>query len=146
MVEAVLIELDQALADQARATAAAARLRNVEVRHADAGDPASSRDALPVDVLMLCGIFGNLEPPTVRGIVRRVPALVASGGYVIWTRGSDEREDHRAEIRRWFIELGMPEVSFEGAPERFGVGVKEIRTSTGEPVGHERLFTFRTTS
>ena len=138
----VLVEIDDALAEAAQVAAAVDGLGNVEVRRADAGDPASFRDVLPVDVLMLCGIFGNVEHDRVREIVLRVPRIVQPGGFVIWTRGSDERDDRRSELRRWFVEAGMPEVSFDGAPEKFGVGVNQIKDSSFEPVGDERLFTF----
>lgn len=58
------------------------------MRRRDAGDVRSFGDVLPVDVLMLCGIFGNIERSTVRHVVRQVPAMVASGGFVFWTRGA----------------------------------------------------------
>src|SRR5262245_1970836 len=52
-----LVELDDQLA--AAASAAASRLIGVQVRRGDAGDIATFEDVLPVDVLLLCGIFGN---------------------------------------------------------------------------------------
>jgi hypothetical protein len=140
-VAAVLVERDVVLAARARAAAEAAGLAGVVVRCADAGDVGSFRDVVPVDVLMLCGVFGNVERATVRDISTRVPAMVASGGFVIWTRGGEGPDDPRPEVRRWFVEAGMPEVSFDGAPETYGVGVNRI--PVGRPdLDEARLFSF----
>ena len=141
-VDAVLVELDEGLATRAAGAADSAGLVRVVVRHADAGDPASFRDVLPVNVLMLCGIFGNVDHATVADITRAIPAMVYSGGYVIWTRGDGHPVDRRSEVRRLFIDAGMPEVSFVGEPEPFGVGVNLVTDHQGTlPAG--RLFTFR---
>jgi hypothetical protein len=141
-VTAVLTEKDEVLAERARVAAEAAGLRNVEVRRADAGDVRSFSDVLPVDVLMLCGIFGNIERPTVRHIVEQVPAMVTSGGFVIWTRGGKEPDDPRPQVRRWFVEAEMPEVSFDGPPETYGVGVNRVEASRPDRIDDGRLFSF----
>lgn len=53
--------------------------------------------------------------------------------------------DRRTEIRRWFVAAGLEEVAFEGAPERFGVGMNR-QLSAGVPSSachaSDRLFTF----
>ena len=91
---------------------------------------------------MLCGIFGNVDHATVANIARAVPAMVFPGGYVIWTRGGGRPVDRRPDVRRLFIEAGMPEVSFDGEPEPYGVGVNLVTDHPGTmPEG--RLFTFR---
>lgn len=142
-VQATLIEFDVELASRAARAVKTAGLGKVVVRCADAGDPTSFTELLPVHVLMLCGIFGNVEHESVAELVRAVPTMVFQGGYVIWTRGGGPPVDHRPEVRRWFIEAGMPECSFDGEPEKYGVGVNHIITNRGlMPEG--RLFTFRT--
>jgi hypothetical protein len=143
MMRAVLVELDPILARRAAKATSDGGLSSVEVRCADAGELSSFSDVLPVDILMLCGIFGNVEHPTVRHIVQAIPAMVASGGYVIWTRGGDPTVDHRREVRSWFGESGMPEVSFDGQPETYGVGVNRV-TAHATSLLSGRLFTFRT--
>jgi hypothetical protein len=144
LVSAVLIEIDPTLARRARKAAADAGLSSVQVRCGDAGDPASFSDVLPADVLMLCGIFGNIEHSAVKSVVDAVPRLIRSGGYVIWTRGGSQ-PDRRPEIRRWFSSAGLEEVAFEGAPEPYGVGTnRQLRRPAPSPA-HEkadRLFTF----
>jgi hypothetical protein len=141
-VTGVLVEREPVLADRAVHSARDSGLDNVEVRCADAGDPASFRDQLPVDVLLLCGVFGNIDPSTVHDVVYRVPAMVVPGGSVIWTRGSHGAADHRPQVRRWFEEAGIPEISFDGPPATFGVGVNEVREGVARPIDDSRLFTF----
>lgn len=140
-VEAVLVELDERLATWAANAADSAGLERVVVRHGDAGDPSSFRDVVPVHVLMLCGVFGNVSQATVADIARAVPAMVDAGGYVMWTRGGGRPIDRRPEVRRLFIEAGMPEVSFDGEPEPYGVGVNMVTDRRGT-VRAGRLFTF----
>ena len=95
-VTAVLVEKDPTLAHRARSAAAGGGLGSVRVRCKDAGDLASFADVLPVDVLMLCGIFGNIEHSSVKDVVDAIPWLVTPGGFVIWTRGRSE-PDRRPE-------------------------------------------------
>ena len=142
---ALLVEREPGLAQRARDAAAAARLKEVEVRCADAGDLRSFADFLPVEVLMLCGIFGHLDDVDLKGVVCSVPQLVRGGGTVIWTRGRSD-PDMRPVVRGWFAEAGLPELSFDGDPEDFGVGVNAVPVSTQwQPLPSVgRLFTFRT--
>ncbi len=141
-IEAVLVESDEELAKRAANAADSAGLKRLVVRHGDAADPASFCDVVPVHVLMLCGILGNVEHAAAADLARAVPAMVLPGGYVIWARGAGRPVDHRPEVRRWFIEAGMPEVSFDGEPEPYGVGVNRITEHVGAmPEGP--LFTFR---
>jgi SAM-dependent methyltransferase len=142
---ALLVEREPGLAQRARDAAAAARLEEVEVRCADAGNFRSFADFLPVEVLMLCGVFGHLDDVDLKGVVSSVPQLVRGGGRVIWTRGRSD-PDMRPVVRGLFHEAGLPELSFNGDPEDFGVGVNAVPVSTQwqPPRGEGRFFTFRT--
>lgn len=144
MKRVVLVELDQTLAESAEQAAYAAGLSFLEVRRRDAGIVSSFIDVLPVDVLMLCGIFGNVEHTRIKDVVDFVPCLVRQGGYVIWTRGGSE-PDRRPEIRRWFTEAGLLEISFAGAPEPYGVGLCRM-TRPSLPTDHLPATLFRFTS
>ena len=139
----VLVEVDQDLAERARTAAEAHKLTKVEVRCKDAGATQSFVDVVPVDVLLLCGIFGNIDHSAVKRVVEFVPSLVRIGGYVIWTRGGSE-PDRRRGIRNWFAEVGIEELAFDGAPEPYGVGLNRI-TGPGliDERLPERLFSFR---
>lgn len=138
-----LVELDPDLADRARRRAEAAGLRTLEVVTADAGDPAAWRDLLPVDLLLLSGIFGNVADIDIRAIIAAAPTMVTPGGFVIWTRGN-RAPDQRCAIRSWFTDAGLDEVVFDGAPEPYGVGVNQVPTTplTDARLLPARLFTF----
>lgn len=148
-VNAVLVELDLGNARLAAARAAHEGLAGVEVREADASVTAAYADALPADVLLLCGIFGNVSDDDVGRTVAAAPALCAPGGTVIWTRHR-RPPDLTPLVREWFAAAGFAEVAFE-APETgstlIGVGVHRRPAGT---TGHspttippdEPLFTF----
>jgi hypothetical protein len=92
-----------------------------------------------VDVVMVCGILGNIDHAAVADTVRAVPAIVVSGGLAVAVCPLIRRP----ELRCWFIDAGMPEVSFDGEPEPYGVGVNVVSDHVATmPPG--RLFTFRT--
>ena len=68
--------------------------------------------------------------------------MVASEGMVIWTRGRSE-PDLRPRIRSWFTAAGLHEVSFDGDPEPFGVGVASVtKPDPATRLLPQRLFTF----
>src|SRR5262249_10139326 len=85
-VAAVLVESDPRNAALARRGAAAAGLSQVEVRTADASRVDNYADALPADVLLLCGIFGNVSEGDIQRTAQAAPALCAAGATVIWSR------------------------------------------------------------
>jgi hypothetical protein len=129
-VDACLVELDPELADAARAAAADAGLA-LDVRTADAGSFDAIRDRLMGDVLMLCGLFGNISDTDVEHCVDAARGLVRPGGTVIWTRGSRVPEDPSKQsgdpaewIRGLFTSAGFEEVAFvapDDASYRVGV-------------------------
>jgi hypothetical protein len=93
-VPAVLVELDPVLADAARDSAVALGLSGVEVCTADAGDTSCACGGVPADVVMACGIFGNITDSDVARTISTLPSLLAPGGAVIWTRGCRVPHDH----------------------------------------------------
>jgi hypothetical protein len=144
-VRALLVELDAELTRRARATAAALDLPLVEVRTADAGATATYADVEPVDVLLACGVFGNVSEADMRRTVAALPALTNPGATVIWTRGrGDERADPSVEVRGRFRAAGFTELAFIAPDDaRFRVGV--CRRSGRDPVrlpSVSRLFSF----
>ena len=141
--DVLLVERDETLAGQARSAAAALGVGRVDVRVADAAWPASFADVLPVDLLLLCGIFGNVSDEDLRRTVAAVPLLLARDGIVIWTRGRLDGPDLRPAVRAWFREAGLTEVAFDEEAEGYGVGVAragdEAPTADALP---DPLFTF----
>jgi hypothetical protein len=143
-VAALLVESDQRLAAQARHRAADAGLTGVEVREADAGRVDSFADALPADVLLLCGIFGNVSVADIRRTVEAASGMCAPGATVVWTRHR-RAPDLTPQIREWFRASGFEEVAFE-APDTdalTGVGVNRLPISAAPDLPGEPLFAFR---
>ncbi len=143
-VRAVLVESDERIAGPAREAAAAHDLAQVEVRLADASRVASFADALPADVLLLCGIFGNVSDADIERTIRAAPALCRTGATVIWTRHR-RPPDLTPQVRAWFTESGFEAVAFDALETsvKIGVGVSRLgrAPAAGRPDG--RLFTFR---
>ncbi len=145
-VTAILVELDARNAATARERAAEAGLTAaVEVRQADAGLVAVFADALPADVLLLCGIFGNVADSDIQRTATAAALLCRPGGTVIWTRHRRE-PDLTPRLRSWFADAGFEEVAFERPPtERLtSVGVHRLRSAAPDArLPAERLFTFQ---
>lgn len=144
-VTGVLVELDPGLATRARAGAPA----GIEVRTADAGTTSSYADAAPVDVLLECGIFGNITDDDIARTITATPSLLRSGGHVIWTRGNNVPHDptsHEGDpaemVRGLFVDAGFQEIAFVSDPSGFRVGVARWPGPTGSPQPDTRLFTF----
>lgn len=111
-VRAVLVELHPGLATEARERVAATGLaRQVEVREADASVAASFLDVMPADVVVICGVFGNITPADIRRTIGLLSRVGAPGGSVVWTRHR-RPPDLTPSVRAWFAEAGMAEASF----------------------------------
>jgi hypothetical protein len=133
-----LVELDPRLAAVARAAAPP----GIEVVEADAGDTSSVAGAVPADLVLLCGIFGNVPDGDVERTCRLAPMLCAPGATVIWTRHTSP-PDLNASIRRWLAEAGFGDIRFvRPGGTSAGVGVARL---VGDPLPFEpgvRLFSF----
>jgi hypothetical protein len=144
-VAAVLIEFDPRLAALASQSAAECGLSNVDVRQADASVVASFADALPADVLLLCGIFGNVSENDIRHTIETAPALCRPGATVIWTRHR-QSPDLTPQIRSWFADAGFDETGFDALENETMncVGVNRLARPSSAKLPDGRLFTFRT--
>jgi hypothetical protein len=128
-VSALLVELDPALVAFARDRAAAAgpgvaeRIRIVE------GDASRSQwyaDDVPADIVLVCGVFGNISAADITRTIEAMRGFCAAGGHVVWTRHR-RPPDLTTAIRSDFEAAGFTELAFD-APEDTVMGV-----------GHHRL-------
>ncbi|HEX5148068.1 MAG TPA: hypothetical protein VFW02_03225 [Candidatus Limnocylindrales bacterium] len=133
-----LVELDPELASRAAAMAPA----GVAVQIADAGSTDAFVGAVPADLVLVCGVFGNLSDVDIEHTVRSLPMLCAPGATVIWTRHR-RPPDRTVDIRRWFTEAGFQPVAFD-APTDFewSVGVQRFAGDPVPLVAGRRLFSF----
>ncbi|GID32968.1 hypothetical protein C8E87_1529 [Paractinoplanes brasiliensis] len=132
---AVLVEWDPALADRARQSAPS----GVTVVTGDAGitDPYAS--VAPAEVLLACGVFGNIPYADTCRTIEALPTLLTPGGTVVWTRAGSGA----AEVRDAFARSGFEELAFsEPADARFRVGLHRLRRPAKPFAAGVRLFTF----
>jgi hypothetical protein len=141
-VRGLLVELDPANAAAASAGVRAAGLSDITVLETDAGRTDSYIGYVPADVVLLCGIFGNIPAADIRRTIEHASSLSAAGATVIWTRHR-QPPDLTYAIRNWWTESGFQEIAFDSPPdESFAVGVQRY---AGTPAAFQpgvRLFTF----
>lgn len=142
-VSALLIEHDAVLAARARG-AATGLPAQIQVRQADAAQSDEYDGAVPADLVLLCGIFGNISDADVRATVEATPQLCAAGAEVIWTRHRVD-PDLTPAIRGWFAESGFEEVAFTAAQDGAGswsVGVHRLAVEPPPLESGRHWFTF----
>lgn len=128
----VLVEADPRNVAAARDAIARARLGGLSVKQDDAGRSAAYAGAVPANLLVACGIFGNVTDGDVRRTIRFLPALCAPGAWVIWTRRP--REDGIVpSIQDWLQAAGFrPHALVVPEGNLFGVGAARL-TATPPP-------------
>ncbi|MFC8262063.1 class I SAM-dependent methyltransferase [Streptomyces sp. NPDC057291] len=140
-VRARLVELDPRNTAAAMDKADRTGLRQVEVVTGDASLIDHYEDTAPADLVLVCGIFGNISDADIEHTIAACSQLCKTGGAVIWTR-------HRAApdrvplICEWF-EAQDFEPRWLSAPDAgFGVGMHQF-AGTPQPLRRgTRLFEF----
>ena len=140
-VSARLVELDPALAATARQRAADHRLPGVEVVTGDAALTGAYTGLVPADLVLACGVFGNVPDADIKRTVRCCGQLCAEGGTVVWTRGR-MAPDKVPLICDWFGEQGF-ELRWLSVPwVRYGVGMHRHTRQPGLLAAGLRMFSF----
>lgn len=142
-VSVALVELDSENARVARATAAAAGLTSVEVVEGDASISDTYESFAPADVVLACGIFGNVSDADVENTVRTISMLCKPGAAIVWTRHRRE-PDLTLKVRRWLAEAGFAELTFDALDNdsRSGVGTARLVGPPERWRRSHRFFTF----
>jgi len=133
-----LVELDPELAATARTRAPA----GIEVLCGDAGMLSSYAGAVPADLVLVCGVFGNVSEDDMLHTVDLLPTLCAPAAHVIWTRHR-RPPDATPAVRARFTANGFDELVFH-APEGtlFGVGMHRLARAPRPFSADGRLFEF----
>jgi hypothetical protein len=116
-VRARLVELDPQNCDFARASAPP----GVEVVCGDASVTSTYAGATPAEIVLACGVFGNISDADIVNTINALPSLCAPDAIVVWTRHR-KPPDRTVEIRKWFGTAGFTEIAFDG-PDGFVFGV-----------------------
>jgi hypothetical protein len=139
-VAARLVELDGGNVAQARQAVVAAGLDGVEVLEADAALGDSYAGAVPADVVLLCGVLGNISAEDVDRTIESLPQLCARGATVIWTRHRNP-PDLVPHILERLAGVGFEAIALEHAPH-LAVGAARLRSEPGALRPGLRMFDF----
>jgi hypothetical protein len=138
-VDARLVELDPR--NSAVAEQSSRGLEGVEVVMADAALTDHYQGMVPADVVLACGLLGNITAEDVQRTIGYCTRLCATGGTVIWTRGRSY-PDKVPAICTWFRENGFELLWLSEPGAGFGVGAHRF-TGMPRPLPRgERMFTF----
>lgn len=141
-VRARLVELDPDLAEDARCRAREAGLAGVEVVTGDAALTDHYADLAPADLVLVCGLYGNIAHPDIENTVAACAALCATGGTVVWTRGRTPDAGIVRRICGWYEQHGFEQL-FLSEPEVVLCVGAHRHTAAATPLpGGQRLFDF----
>ena len=140
-VSARLVELDPRNVVAARAAAATAGVAEIEVVEGDAALTDNYAGAVPAQLVLACGIFGNV---TAADVARTIGSCHSSRPSTAPLSGARHRRepDLVPAMADWFAEQGFAPVWLPDKAAGFGVGVHRF---TGTPVPlrrGERMFAF----
>ncbi|MEV6701561.1 class I SAM-dependent methyltransferase [Streptomyces sp. NPDC051453] len=140
-VQARLVELDPRNTAAALERIGRAGLCQVEVVTGDAALIDRYEDVAPADLVLVCGVFGNITEADIERTIGACSQLCKTGGTIIWTR-------HRAApdrvplICEWFHVQGFELQWLSPVDAGFGVGVHRF-VGTPQPLRRgTRLFEF----
>jgi hypothetical protein len=98
--------------------------------------------AVPVHLVLACGIFGNISRADIARTIEHLPMLCAPNATVIWARHR-RPPDLTTWIRERFGGAGFAEVAFDSASDAFfGVGTHRLERAPSPVRSRVRLFTF----
>ena len=138
-VTALLVELDPA--NVAMARAAFANRPAIEVREGDASLTDQCSGRVPADIVLVCGVFGNITLPDIERTVKFLPAFCAPGATLIWTRHRKEPDAVPAICDR-LAGAGFAPEWLSDKDAGFGVGAHCYMGSLVPLPPAERMFTF----
>jgi hypothetical protein len=115
---------------------------DLDIVEGDAADTSLYRGALPADLVLAVGIFGNVADEDVFGLIRALPQFCAHGATVIWSRGRSV-PNLNEQIQDAFSAAGFVQAAFYAPEDRdFQIGVNFYEGPERE-LEPARLFTFR---
>jgi hypothetical protein len=139
-VTARLVELDPRNTEVALALVAEAGLTTVEVVTGDASTVDAYAGLLPADVILLCGLFGNITDDDIRTTISAAGAMTRVGGTVVWTRGGST-PGAVEWVASVFEEAGFERVFISAPGPWYGVGAHRYAGPV-RPLPRGRMFTF----
>ncbi|MDN3028733.1 SAM-dependent methyltransferase [Streptomyces sp. S.PB5] len=139
-VRARLVELDER--NVAAARAAVAGLPGVEVVAGDASWSDRYVGLVPADLVLICGILGNVTDADVERLLDHCTRLCRTGGTVVWTRSRHIEPDLVPQVCAWLEERGFERVWVSDPELGFGVGAHRFGGEPRPLLPGEQMFEF----
>ena len=136
-----LVELDPRNVARARERIAEQGL-DLEVVEGDAASSDLYEGAVPADLVLACGVFGNISDADIERTVRFLPSMCAPGAWVVWTRHPRDPALFE-QLQAWLVDAGLEPAELVVDEDRHwavGAGRLAVDPPPFEPGRH--LFTF----
>lgn len=140
-VRARLVELDERNVADATRAAQEAGLPGVEVVAGDASSTDQYADLAPADLVLLCGVLGNITDPDVERLLDHCTALCRTGGTVVWTRNR-KAPDLVPQICAWLEERGFERLWVSDPALTASVGAHRFTGENRQLPPGQRMFDF----
>lgn len=144
-VTARLVELNPQLVERGKASISDANLTTqIEFVNGDATLSSNYAGAVPADLVLVCGIFGNLaDTAALERLISNLKFLAKTGAYVAWTRGHRDGIAYSDVVRDRFQAANFEEVDFRLTETGdMGVGLHRYLGQSEPLPSHEHLFVF----
>jgi ubiquinone/menaquinone biosynthesis C-methylase UbiE len=138
-----LIELDPRLAKEAQERAQVAQLPSgLKIIQGDASQTYAYKADIPADLILICGVFGNISDDDVARTIQSLPKFCKHGTRVIWTRNR-RAPDRTAATRSLLQENGFDEIKFASTDDdSYGVGMSTFTSSPPNIGDNVTMFRF----
>ena len=141
-VHSFLVELDTRLANESGHTASEKNLQNVTVVNGDASLLSIYKDVSRADLILLCGVFGNISNDDIQNTIEALPQISKQGAKVIWTRHLRQPEV-MPTIQDLFRTSGFIEVNIKTTDDQsYVIATYEFKGSPMPLKNDTRLFAF----
>jgi hypothetical protein len=143
-VYARLVELNPQLVERGRATIESLGLaKQIEFINGDAAIASNYVGAIPADIVIACGVFGNLTQEELNRLLDNLSFLSKPGAFVIWTRGHSNGIPYSENVRKILRASGFEEVNFQlTATGDMGVGLHRYLGENLPQPKEQQLFVF----
>ena len=144
-VHARLVELNPLLVERGRATIESLGLaKQIELINGDATISDNYVGAVPADIVIVCGVFGNLaDEAELNRLLGNLSFLSKQGAFVLWTRGHSNGIPYSETVRKFLRSAGFEEVNFKLTATRdMGVGIHRYKGENVAAPKEQQLFAF----
>jgi hypothetical protein len=144
-VYARLVEINPQLVERGRATIESLGLtKQIDFINGDATAAVNYVGAVPADIVIVCGIFGNLaDENELNRLLGNLSFLSKKGAFILWTRGHSNGINYSETVRKYFHEFGFEEVNFKLTETGdMGVGIHRYLGESQSVPKEQNLFVF----